>query len=131
RGRSPSRAGPGPGGAATLDPHGTLRPVHAAPDRRLRRLAHLARRDATRAHTHPLPNPRLRQYVCPPKIRKPATARLVVRVADVVAEGRSLRADITNASHLIPLALLFCVPCPAHVRRRAARESRALGKRRA
>src|SRR5690606_9338266 len=128
----PSRAGPGPGGAATLDPHGTLRPVHAAaPDRRLRRLAHLARRDATRAHTHPLPNPLLRHDVDPAKIRKPATARFVVRVADVVAEGRSLRADITNASHLIPLALLFCVPCPAHVRRRAARASRALATRRA
>ena len=58
----------------------------------------LAGFQAARAHSHPL-HLALHQPAQRHQIDQPAALRHVVRVADLVADGRTLPADITALSH--------------------------------
>src|SRR5690606_34224164 len=62
-------------------------------------LRHLACRQAARAHPHVHALTGGRHDTDPPQVRQPGARRLVIGVADVLAERLSLVANVANAGH--------------------------------
>src|SRR5690606_29124313 len=85
------------------------------------RLTDPARRDATRADPDVLPRPVLRHDVDSPQVGHPTPPRLVVRVADVVAELRALLTNVAYACHDAPSPIAALAAPPSRVRGPAAR----------